>query len=121
MEKDSKHHKSLYRKPLAFEWDVVSIRTFYTPMIGFRALTMLGEEIKGYRLSLKLLGLMGMNEVSNHHISETRKRSTQYQEEIDKIETQAFPLSMPSNRCLRKVPTGAEIPPLRLRSIISSK
>ena len=44
---------------MAFEWDMVSIRTFYTPMIGFRDLTMLGEEIKGYRLSLKLLGFMG--------------------------------------------------------------
>ena len=25
---------------MAFEWDMVAIRTFYTPMIGFRALTM---------------------------------------------------------------------------------
>ena len=44
---------------MAFEWDVVSIRTFYTHVIGFKALTMLGEEIKGYMLSLKLLGFMG--------------------------------------------------------------
>ena len=49
MYKDSKHHII----PLSFEWDVVSIRTFYTHVIGFRALTMLGEEIKGYRLSGK--------------------------------------------------------------------
>ena len=36
---------------MAFEWDMVSIRTFYTPMTGFRALTMLGEEIKGFEAS----------------------------------------------------------------------
>ena len=59
MDKDSKHCIIPLEKPLVFESDVVSIRTFYTPMIGFRALTMLGEEIKGYRLSLKCLGFMG--------------------------------------------------------------
>ena len=36
---------------MAFEWDVVSTGTFYTHVIGFRVLTMLGEEIKGYKLS----------------------------------------------------------------------
>ena len=44
---------------MAFGWDVVSIRTFYTPMIGFRDFSMLGEETKGYRLPMKLLGFMG--------------------------------------------------------------
>ena len=73
-------------------------------MIGFKALTMLGKEIKGYRLSLKLLGLMGhergfkppykRNKIQINEPNKRNKiqinepnRSTRNQEEIYNIET----------------------------------
>ena len=67
-------------------------------MMGFKALTMLGKEIKGYRISLKILGLMGHERgfkppyMPNKIQINEPNRSTKNQEEIYKIETQAFPL-----------------------------
>ena len=67
-------------------------------MVGFKALTMLGKEINGYRISLKLLGLMGHEQGFKPPYKRNKiqinepNRSTKNQGEIYKIETQAFPL-----------------------------